>query len=100
MLYQKLDINGIEYKWSAAQDSEQPDFVLVCERGEIWVQVEIGLNDRPHNQRHFDGFEKYPISNDTARKIICAVVKLGYLDNYFDTDVGLIFTETGKLVEN
>lgn len=100
MEFKTLNIEGVNYQWAATQDSEPPDYVLVADAGEIWVQVEINSRDRSHNELFLKGKVECPISEDTALKVAEAVVKQGYIDSYFNTDVGLIFTEEEKLIEN
>jgi hypothetical protein len=100
MKYRELILNGKVYKWGAGQDSEHPDFVLLCAQGELGVQVEISPSDRKHNHMYMKGQVELPISEKTALSIISEIERLGYLDTYFETDVGLIYTEIGKLIEN
>lgn len=50
MKYKALIIDGVSYKWAASQDSEHSDYVLVCESGEIWVQIEVGPYDKACNE--------------------------------------------------
>lgn len=100
MKYQEVQYKGKIYKWGAYQDSEHPDFVLQCELGEIWVQVEVNPFDKKHNEMYLNGKNEFPISNNTAHKVISNIVKLGYTKSYFESDVGLIFTDSGRLIEN
>lgn len=100
MKHQILTIEGRNYKWSASQDSEHPDFVLETDLGQIWVQVEVSAKDKMHNDMFLRGRKEFPISDFTANRIICELISLGYILSYFETDVGLIFTDGGELIEN
>jgi len=100
MKYQEVQYKGVTYNWGAYQDSEHPDFVLQCKLGEIWVQVEVNPFDKKHNEMYFNGQKEYPISNNTVYMIISNIVKLGYTKSYFETDTGLIFTESCQLIKN
>lgn len=99
MKYKKVKHKGKIYKWSATQDSQHPDLVLQCERGDIWVQVEANPLDKKRNEIYLNGKNELPISNNTAYKVISNIVKPGYTESYFETDVGLIYTESGQLIE-
>lgn len=98
--YREIVYEGIAYQWSAIQDSEQPSFLLQCDGGELWVQVEIGLFDKSHHRIYASGKADFPISDSTVSKIVSKVVYLGYLKSYFEKDIGLVFTEEGQLIEN
>ena len=98
--YRKIVYEGVAYQWSAIQDSEHPSFLLQCDGGELWVQVEIGLFDKSHHKMYASGKADFPISDSTVSKIVSKVVDLGYLKSYFETDIGLVFTEEGQLTEN
>ncbi len=100
MKYREINILGKDYKWSATQDSEHPDLVVICKKGEIWVQVEIGFLDQEHNEKYINGNEELPVSLATASKVISDVVEKGYIKKYFESDIGLIYTESGQLIEN
>jgi hypothetical protein len=100
MKYQSLKLGDVSYKWSVYQDGEHPDFVLVCDAGEIGIQVEISQYDQEHNKLYHKGKVYYPISNTTALKVVNAIIEKGYLKKYFESDVGLIFTEKQCLIEN
>jgi len=100
MEYEEFESNGVTYKWSAFRDSEHPDFVLVCDKGEIWVQVE----QTPDLDRHYKLFDeekvKYPITLGIVQNIISQIVSKGYIETYFTTNVGLIYSGEGTLGEN
>lgn len=100
MIYQDMEHGGKRYKWSACQDSEHPDFVLQCDLGEIWVQVEVCPSDIAHNEMYLKGKEEFPVSRSTVKKLVSSLVNLGYTKSYFETDVGLIFTDNCQLIEN
>jgi hypothetical protein len=100
MNYRLINQAGIELKWGAIQDSEHSDLCIKTDRGEVWVQVETRFSDRRHNELYTSGQKEFPISDGTAGKIITQVIKRGYLEKYFETDIGLIYTEFGDLIEN
>ena len=87
------------YQWSATQYHEQPDFVLKTPKGNIWVQIEIGLMDVHHHRSFLNGQKEYPITNSTAQKIVAALVESDYLNEYFTKNVKLRFSREGKLIE-
>jgi len=99
MNYKNIEINGTVFKWSAIEDSQHPDFVLNCERGEIWVQVGDDY-DQEHHDAYHQGKQELPVSEKTARTIICQLIDRGYIDSYFDTDVGLVLYSEVGLEEN
>jgi hypothetical protein len=100
MKYENIDYKEKCYKWAAVRDSEHPDFVLICDDGEIWVQVERTPEIDKQDDLFREGKAKYPISLGTVQSIISEIVIRGYIESYFKTDVGLIYSEKGQLVEN
>lgn len=100
MKYQEIENQGGLYKWTAYQDSEHPDFVLQTENGYIFVQIELSDADLIHNEKYFTNKELYPFSDSKAELVVKKLIQLGYIDTYFKTDVGLILTDQGDLIEN
>lgn len=98
--YREIVYEGVAYQWSAIQDSEHPSFLLQCDSGELWVSVEIGSFDRSHHKMYASGKADFPISESAVSKIVSNIIDLGYLKSYFETDIGLVFTENGQLIEN
>ena len=85
-----INFEGINYEWSASQGGENVEFILFCTIGEIYVQVQIGESDQAQSQKFFQGTVDIPITENTALEIVSSIIKLGYFDSYFDSDVGLI----------
>ncbi len=100
MNYEEFECRGTLYRWSAIRNGEHPDFVLVCDDGEIWVQVERTTDIDKQDKLFSEGKAKYPISFGLAKNIISQIISKGYIESYFATDVGLIFSENGQLIEN
>lgn len=98
--YKEITYEGVVYQWSAIQDSEHPSFLLQCDGGELWVQVEIGFFDKSHHKMYASGKADFPISDSTVRKIVSKIIDLGCVQSYFEKDIGLVFTEDGQLIEN
>lgn len=96
----KAFVNGKNFFWKASQDSEHPDMTILEPDNHIHVQVVLSELDKKHNERFLQGKEESPISDDTASKIVQAVVSRGYLMTYKSTGVGLIFDESFNLIEN
>lgn len=82
------------------RNSEHPDFVLVCDAGEIWVQVERTPEIDKIDDLHREGRAKYPVSKELAKDIVSKIIAGGYLESYFNSDVGLIYSENGLIIEN
>jgi len=99
MIFKDIKVLGNSYKWSAQQDSQHPDFVLVCDAGEIWVQVG-DTYDQAHNEAYLNGKEECPVSEKTAKRIITEIIQKGYIESYFNTDVGLMLYTNQGLEEN
>ena len=99
MNYRNIEINGAVFKWSAILDSQHPDFVLVCESGEIWVQVGDDY-DREHYDAYHEGKKEFPVSEKTAHTIIRQIIDRGDIYSYFETDVGLMLYSEVGLEEN
>lgn len=97
--YNTLSVNGVFYRWFSSQNSQHPDFIFVCEQGEIWVQVEDTF-DKKQCDLYIKGLVESPVSNSTAKLISEQIIINGYQQSYFiETDVGLSFSESGKLEE-
>ena len=99
MKHEKFSYKEKYYTWSCEQDSEHPDFVLICDEGEIWVQVEINSKTRKHNELWHNGKVKYPIPLSTVERLISSIVIEGHIDKYLPSDYGLTLRENGKLVK-
>ena len=100
MEYEEISHDGLELKWSAQRDSEHPDFILICPSGEIWVQVERTEEIEKYDKLYNDGKSKYPLPLSVVQQLVSQIVEKGYLEKYFSSDVGLIFTDKGQLIEN
>ncbi len=87
------------YQWSATQYHEQPDFVLITPKGNVWVQVDIGLMDLHHHQSFLSGQKEYPITKNTAQKIVACLVESGYIREFFTKKTKLKFSREGNLLE-
>lgn len=100
MKYKNIEVYGQRYKWSSKQDSQHPDFVLICNQGEIWVSVEDTYDEQQCNL-YISGKTEFPVSLKTAQLITSQILKKGYIESYFlNTDIGLVLSETGSLEEN
>ena len=97
--FQTHQYKGQGYQWSATQYDEHPDFMLSCEAGNIWVQVELGLQDKIHHHGYLNYNKIHPFSTDTAIKVLTAIIDNGYLDKYFQRKMKLVFNQQGNLVE-
>ena len=97
--FQTHQYKGQEYQWSATQYDEHPDFMLSCESGNIWVQVELSLQDKSHHHGYLNYNKLHPFSKDTAIKVLTAIVDNGYFEKYFHRKIKLLFNQQGKLVE-
>ena len=99
MKYKNIEIHGQLYKWSSEQDSQHPDFVLVCNQGEIWVSV-VDSYDEKQCDLYIRDKAEFPVSLKTAQLITSQIIEKGYIKSYFiNTDVGLVLSETGNLEE-
>lgn len=92
--------NGVEYMWSATQDSEHPDMTIYLPECEVYIQVEINSHDKEHNARFWKGEETFPISQWTATQVIKSLVDRGVDKTYCSSDIGLIFDENCSLMTN
>lgn len=95
-----LVINNQIFYWYTVHNDEHPDFCLVDGEEEIWVQIYLGEHDLRHNERYLKSNELQAITDNTARDIIKKLINMNYLTTYNSSDVGLIYSETGDLLEN
>ena len=99
LTFELFSYQGHAYQWSATQYQEQPDFVLNTPRGNIWVQIEIGLMDLQYHQSFLCNRREYPITKHTAQKIVAALVQGDLINEYFTKNVKLRFSREGKLMK-
>ena len=100
MKHQYLNFDNVSYKCSASQDGEHAEFILHSASGDICVQVQIGELDREQSKEYLCENVDSPITENSATNIISLLVEQGYIDSYLGSDVGLIYTDEGTLIEN
>ena len=54
MIFNHIEVLGNTYKWASQIDNQHPDFVLVCDKGEMWVQV-----SDDYDENHFRRVKKF-----------------------------------------
>ena len=53
-----------------------------------------------HYSRFESGLEPYEMNIELIQQIIRKIYSLGYVESYFESDVGLIWSADNELIEN
>lgn len=100
MEMREVIIDEKTYYWKSEQTSEHPD-LEVSEKGvTLHIQVEVDKDEATHNEKFLNGLELAPISEKKVAEVINALIENDSFQEYKNSDIGLIYSEDGSLIEN